>query len=201
MITPSDIQKKEFGKSMRGYRQDEVDMFLDLVTLDMEKLIKENSNLKQQLERTRSELEQAQHSSGEVVQVLEQAKGLMNEISESAEKRAGIIIKNAELEAETKVQEAKQKAQQLAEDQRNLKHQYEQFRDHFRRMLQEEMHRLDGLDEENRTFQPVDDGTNEDDTTLEDILQDVGDMMPEKQDSTDTERKTMVIDMKNGAGE
>ena len=49
MITPADIQNKEFSKGFRGYSEEEVDMFLDLITLDLEKLIKENINLKAQL--------------------------------------------------------------------------------------------------------------------------------------------------------
>ena len=39
MITPMDIQNKAFNKGVRGYREEEVDSFLDLITLDMEKLI------------------------------------------------------------------------------------------------------------------------------------------------------------------
>jgi cell division initiation protein len=39
MITPLDIQNKEFPKVVRGYKEEEVDGFLDLVTLDLEKLL------------------------------------------------------------------------------------------------------------------------------------------------------------------
>ena len=49
MITPLDIQKKSFEKSFRGYKAKEVDVFLDMLTLDMEKLIKENARLKSEL--------------------------------------------------------------------------------------------------------------------------------------------------------
>ena len=38
MITPLDIQNKSFTKAMRGYKAEEVDTFLDMLTLDMEKL-------------------------------------------------------------------------------------------------------------------------------------------------------------------
>ena len=46
MITPLDIQNKEFAKGVRGYKEDDVDGFLDLLTLDMEKLLEENKKLK-----------------------------------------------------------------------------------------------------------------------------------------------------------
>ena len=41
MITPADIENKEFSRGVRGYKEDEVDEFLDLIILDMEKLLKE----------------------------------------------------------------------------------------------------------------------------------------------------------------
>ncbi len=46
MITPVDIEKKEFTKGVRGYNIDEVDEFLDQIIVDLEKLIKENLRLK-----------------------------------------------------------------------------------------------------------------------------------------------------------
>ncbi len=43
MITPLDIQNKEFPKVVRGYKEEEVDSFLDLLTLDLEKILEETS--------------------------------------------------------------------------------------------------------------------------------------------------------------
>lgn len=86
MITPLDIQNKEFTKSMRGYKVEEVDMFLDLITLDLEKLVKENTKLKTELGEAETELEKYKGSEGEVVKVLEQARQLMGDISQSAER-------------------------------------------------------------------------------------------------------------------
>ena len=42
MITPADIEYKEFTKAVRGYKEEEVDEFLDLIIVDMENLIREN---------------------------------------------------------------------------------------------------------------------------------------------------------------
>ena len=51
MITPADIENKVFAKAVRGYKEEEVDDFLDLIILDMEKLMKENRQLKKELEK------------------------------------------------------------------------------------------------------------------------------------------------------
>lgn len=51
MITPLDIENKKFAKQMmNGYNVDEVDDFLDELTLDYGKLYKENAELKAQRE-------------------------------------------------------------------------------------------------------------------------------------------------------
>ena len=49
MITPMDIENKEFKKVFRGYKEEEVDEFLDLVKEDFEQLYRENSDLKEKL--------------------------------------------------------------------------------------------------------------------------------------------------------
>ena len=45
MLTPLDIENKKFQKQMmNGYNVDEVDDFLDEITVDYEKLYKENTD-------------------------------------------------------------------------------------------------------------------------------------------------------------
>ena len=139
MITPLDIQKKSFEKSFRGYKAKEVDVFLDMLTLDMEKLIKENARLKSELESAEGDLTKFKGSEGEVVKVLEQAKQLMDDISKSAEKRAEVMIKNAELDADMILREAKDNAAVLKEENVSLKNRYENFRDRYEKMLQDEL--------------------------------------------------------------
>ena len=58
MIRPIDIQEKQFGKAVRGYKEEEVNQFLDEITIDMERLLdelrqtkEENSRLVEELER------------------------------------------------------------------------------------------------------------------------------------------------------
>ncbi|MBQ3553767.1 MAG: DivIVA domain-containing protein [Clostridia bacterium] len=47
MLTPVDIENKEFGKAFRGYDIDEVEEFLQLLVNDYEKLYRENASLKE----------------------------------------------------------------------------------------------------------------------------------------------------------
>ena len=45
MLTPLDIENKKFSKKLNGYSVDEVDDFLDQVTLEYEKLYKDSPSI------------------------------------------------------------------------------------------------------------------------------------------------------------
>ena len=50
MLTPLDIENKRFSKQMmNGYSVEEVDEFLDQLTLDYQTLYRENSSLKEKI--------------------------------------------------------------------------------------------------------------------------------------------------------
>ncbi|MEE3362101.1 MAG: DivIVA domain-containing protein [Anaerovoracaceae bacterium] len=145
MITPTDIQNKEFTRGVRGYNEKEVDMFLDLITLDLEKIVKENVRLKGEIAAQNEQIEKYKASEGEVIQVLEKAKALMNDISASTDKRAQVIIKNAEMEADLKIRNAEKKAEQLEERNAELEKSVLGFRDKYRRMLETELKNIGAL--------------------------------------------------------
>ncbi|WP_007026016.1 DivIVA-like cell division protein Wag31 [Saccharomonospora iraqiensis] len=73
-LTPADVHNVAFSKppiGKRGYNEDEVDAFLDLVETELARLIEDNTELRQQveqldaeLESARSELESAKSSAG-----------------------------------------------------------------------------------------------------------------------------------------
>lgn len=148
MITPFDIEKKEFSKGVRGYNIEEVDEFLDQIIVDLEKLMKENLRLKTTIATLEQENEKYKGSEGEVVKVLEQARSLMGDISASAEKRAEVLMKNAELDAELTVREARDRAERLKEENKTLQKRYIMFRDRYKRYLEEELDRFNTMDDD-----------------------------------------------------
>lgn len=50
-LTVEDIVNKEFKKSMRGYNEEEVDRFLDIIIEDYETFMKEINRLNEEIER------------------------------------------------------------------------------------------------------------------------------------------------------
>lgn len=145
MLTPIDIQNKEFARSVRGYKEEEVDAFLDLITADFDQLLKENATLQLQLLRTEEDLKRYKSSEGAVLETLEAAKALMGDISASAEKRAEILLKNAELDAQLISREAKDSVQKLTEESLQLRTRLTAFQAKFRNLLESELERFDTL--------------------------------------------------------
>ncbi len=142
MITPAEIQSKQFTKSVMGYKCEEVDIFLDMITLDLEKVLKENDELKKQLEETQDRSESEKQTVSATEETMRQAQDMMRDIAESAEKRADLIIRNAEIEAESRIRGAKERAVRLEEENRSLARSVEEFRERYRRMLEAELEKL-----------------------------------------------------------
>jgi len=142
MITPADIEYKEFTKAVRGYKEEEVDAFLDLIIVDMEKLIRENRKLKEDLEKAKGQVDKHVTTETSVYETLEAAKTLMNDIAASAERRAEVLLKNAELEASLITREARESISKLTEEGNNLRARIETLRSRYRRMLEDEIERL-----------------------------------------------------------
>jgi DivIVA domain-containing protein len=58
-LTAKDILEKEFKTSVRGYKQEEVDKFLDLIIKDYETFHQEIDELQQEIVRLKKQLEEA----------------------------------------------------------------------------------------------------------------------------------------------
>ena len=145
MIKPIDIQEKTFSKGVRGYREEEVDKFLDEVMVDYEHIIDELRQTQEENSRLVAELEKYRKSESTVLETLETAKTLMADISASADKRADILLKNAELDAQLITKEAQENADRINEASQALKNRFIDFRTRYKKLLQSELQRFETL--------------------------------------------------------
>lgn len=148
MITPLEIQEKEFSRGLKGFKEEEVNEFLDQITLDLERLLEDNRMLRNENAQMQHELEKFHNAEHSVIDTLETAKALMADISASAEKRAQILLKNAELEAETMIREATEAVARMNDENAQNINKLTAFRKKYRELLQSEMRNLEsGVDE------------------------------------------------------
>ena len=145
MIKPIDIQQKEFMKVVRGYKEEEVNVFLDEITVDLERIIDELRQTKEENSRLVEEIERYRKSEGTLLETLEAAKTLMADISTSAEKRATILLKNAELDAELIKKEAREMSEKIQEETKKTKANFIDFRTRYKKLLKGELHRFESL--------------------------------------------------------
>ena len=148
MLTPLDIQNKEFSKGVRGYKEEEVDEFLDEIISDFQVLLSRNEQLTAELEASKNKLQEFKSTEGSVITTLESAKALMNEIAQSAEKRAEVLVKNAELDAELKVRQAKENLAQLHAEETQLRSRVNSYKTRMKAILESELDKINVIDDD-----------------------------------------------------
>ena len=146
MITPQEIQEKEFDKAVRGYNAEQVDVFLDEITTDLEALLAEKAEMQAQLDKATAKMEEYKSQEGAVIKTLESARALMKDISASAEKRADIIMKNAELDADQILRTARDSVEKLKDEEKELTFRVSSLKNRFRNILQTELDRFEKVD-------------------------------------------------------
>ncbi len=124
MITPLDIENKKFSKrALNGYSTEEVDDFLDELTIDYEKIYKESTEAKQKIESLNSEVEKYRQMETTLQSTLLMAQNAAEEIKNSARLEADKVLSNAQNSASAQLSNidasimAKQKELQDLKDQ------------------------------------------------------------------------------------
>ena len=136
MLTPLDIHNKEFRHAMRGYREDEVDEFLDEVVRDFEALIKENALLKDKVAELETKLKQYKQIEETLQNTLIVAQETAEEVRQNARKEADLIVREAEEKAHSIVAAGEAKRQRIEELIAEMKRETEVFRGKVRGLLE-----------------------------------------------------------------
>ena len=95
MLTPMDIHNREFKKGLRGYKESEVDEFLDRVVADYEKLWRDNEKLKEQIRFNEKEISHYRNLERNLQETLVVAQKTADEVVSAAKKNAKEMRDNA----------------------------------------------------------------------------------------------------------
>ena len=99
MITPVDLENKEFKKGFRGYDIDEVETFLTELSKDYAKSYRENASLKDKNAILTDAIENYKEMEETMRSAIISAQRTSEEILRNAHEQADIIIKEAKLKA------------------------------------------------------------------------------------------------------
>ncbi len=118
MLTPLDIENKKFAKQMmNGYSVEEVDEFLDELTLNYEKLYKESTENKNKIQEMEASLTKYKNLEVTLQNTLVMAQSTADEIKDLAKQQADQIIKEAQGSARD---EANKLDQEIANKKREM---------------------------------------------------------------------------------
>ena len=137
MLTPLDIHNQEFRKvRFGGYSEDEVDDFLDRVVADFEILLKDQAQMKDELEELRSRVEQYRQLENTLHNALIVAQETAEEVKQSARKEAQLIVREAEEEAMRRLKVGESRLREAEERFAQVQRESQAFRAHVRSQLE-----------------------------------------------------------------
>ena len=152
MLTPLDIENKKFSKKINGYNVDEVDDFLDQVTLEYEKLYKENNEYKEKVEQAEKDLEHYRNVEKTLQNTLVMAQTTADDIKSMAQKQAEQIIRDAQSEARHSVDDLNQQEIEMTRKIEEMKKQFEVYKAKMEALLISQLEMLQDDSKEKEEF-------------------------------------------------
>ena len=129
MITPLDIENKKFSKQMmNGYSVEEVDEFLDDLTVDYERAYKQSTELKSRVDELESSLLHYKKIEDTLQNTLVMAQSTAEEVKNVARQQAEQIIKEAEGNARKSVVDLGQEILMKKKELEDIKKQFDVYK-------------------------------------------------------------------------
>ncbi len=128
-LTPLDVRKKreDFGKTLRGYDPEEVDVFLELVSERMEVLVKENLAVREERDLLNEKVVVAERREQAIQDALVTAQELRQDVKEQARREANVL----EREARARIEAVISESGRVLTDHRGALEELERQRDRF----------------------------------------------------------------------
>ena len=135
-INTESIQKREFHIVFKGYKPEEVDKFLDILTAEFDRLQKSQRELQENLERLKYEGDKESVEMKRVIQeALVSAHKVAEDIKQKAEKEAEEMVRNKIAKEEETYKYLLSKKAQLERDIKELNLEYEDFKGKISKMV------------------------------------------------------------------
>ncbi len=142
-LTTIDIQNKEFTKGFRGYKQEEVDEFLEQAAKDYETAIKEKISLEEQVRQLEEKLGQYQRLENTLHNSIIVAQETAEDVKRNAGKEADLIRREAEKDAQRLLEEARYKASRILAEHEEVYKQAQIFKLRFRSFVEAQLATLE----------------------------------------------------------
>ena len=149
MITPLDIENKKFGKQMmNGYSVEEVDDFLDDLTVDYSKNYKEITELRAKVEELNASLAHYKTIESTLQNTLLMAQETSEEVKNVAKQKAEQIVNDAKATSEKRVNELNDEISMKEQALKDLKKQFDIYKAKMESLLISQLELLKEVNKE-----------------------------------------------------
>ena len=155
MLTPLDIQNKEFSREFRGYSMQEVDEFLNLVIDGYEKLYKENVEAKDCITKLEESLKNYRNLENTLKSALVVAQSASEQVQKNAEEKAENIVADANNKAKEIVANSFEEVKKLEYRFEDLKRGIEVYRAKMTALLESQLGLLKKVETSDETFAEI----------------------------------------------
>lgn len=156
-LSPLDVKKQEFNKSMRGYDVVEVDTFLETVSEALETLIREKKDLSDEVMKLRIQLKDYQSVENTLKETLYTAQESVNESRENSRREADMIVREAELKADKILEDSKLKLASMKNELILIKSQKDSFARRLKHLLRAQFDLIGVLELDDLGFESLGD--------------------------------------------
>ncbi len=141
-ITPLDIRKQPFRKTLWGFDPDEVNSFLEMVASEFEAIIKTDNDLQTQVKSLDQNLDHYVKIEKTLNDTLLTAQKATDEARLNAQKEAELILRDAQIRAGRYEDDSRRRVHELESEIVSLKNQRDSFLARFRAMLKTQLELL-----------------------------------------------------------
>lgn len=145
MITPLDIENKKFSKrALNGYSTEEVDDFLDELTIDYEKIYKEVAEKREKVEKLNTELMKYRQMESTLQNTLLMAQTAAEDVKNEAKAQADKILSEAQIAANDEIKRIDEEVLLKQKDLENMRKQFEEYKSKMEAQLISQLELLKG---------------------------------------------------------
>jgi DivIVA domain-containing protein len=149
-LTPVDVRAQEFRKSLRGYDPGDVEDFRARVADEMERLLRERSDMENNVQRLREQLKAFQEREKALNDALVMAQQLRGETEQAARREADLIAREARIQADATLADARVEEKAVRRDIETAQRQFSSYLGSFRTLLERYLSEVDALETHER---------------------------------------------------
>lgn len=142
-ITPLDVRKQEFGKTMRGFDCDEVRAFLGTLAGEYEAVLVDNKEIRERIAGQDEKIAEYKSMERTLRDTLMTAERVMQETRENASREGQLIVQEAQAAAKNILEECRLRTEELRREIVGLRKEKETYLARFRGLAEAQIKFID----------------------------------------------------------